>query len=193
MAGLAAEYNLDDLIRTVEVSLVPTAMPNTIQDVSTYLTSVVKRRFASGTGPDGQTWDELKFPRHRRRDQNARGGTGQKPLYDSGVLMASASGQEGAAGAVKEMGAFHLVQGSNLDYAAIHNFGGVIHKPEQKAPTKRGKPFWAWLTPEGTWRYTKRIRAHDVTIPARPFVGLNHKDVDRIEAIALDNLAQGTP
>lgn len=194
--SVAMEFDAGDLTRlgrSLESSFSPSAMPQTIKDVSFYLGNSVKRRFDTGTAPDGSPWEPLKNPRNRSRDKRARGGSGQKPLRDSGLLMASATGQPGAEGAVRETGPFHLVQGTNLEYAGVHNFGATIHRQRREAPTSGGKKFWAWQPIGEGWVYARRIKAHTITIPARQFIGLNDADMDKITMIALDNLTRGTP
>jgi phage gpG-like protein len=84
-----------------------------------------------------------------------------------------------------------LVQGTVLQYAAIHNFGGVVNIPEQIRASGQ-KPF-AWKNGEGRMVFSRRIRARKVTIPKRQFIGLSDRDRLRIEQIAADNLARGTP
>lgn len=186
MAGIAAEFDLDQLTRTLG-AMVPSSMPKTIADVSTYLSSSVRRRFDTQTDPDGNAWEPLKQPRQRKRDKV--GGTGQKVLTDTGPLKASASGQ--ALGSVRQAGPLSLVQGTVLQCAAIHNFGGVVDIPEQIRASGQ-KPF-AWKNGEGRTVFSRRIRARKVTIPKRQFIGLSDRDRLRIEQIAADNLARGTP
>lgn len=89
-----------------------------------------KKNFDAGTSPDGVPWAPLKFTR-------ARGG--DKPLRDRGILMASMQGR--GTGSVSIISGATLEQGTNLDYAGIHQSGGVI------VPTK-GKYLAIPRTPE---------------------------------------------
>jgi hypothetical protein len=93
-----------------------------LQDVSVYLGAEYKRSFAESRSPDGTPFAPLKRPRRRRRDRRARGGTGQKPLIDRGLLQASGSGKA-AQGSVRELHQASLEQGTSLFYADWQNRG----------------------------------------------------------------------
>ena len=137
----------------VVAGIVPTAFPKSIRDTSVYLSSAAKRRFDAGVDPDGQPWAPLKRQRRRRRDRKAKGGSGQKVLRDTGILMASMSG---GAGADIRMGDTYLVQGTSVHYGLFHQFGTV-------------------------------------KMVARPFAGINARDLDIITKIATANVIAGTP
>src|SRR5581483_10822530 len=109
----------------------------------------------------------LKRPR-------ARGG--DVPLRDTGVLMASLTGQ--GKGHVKEVTAHALVWGTNIEYAAIHNWGGIIHVP----PRSRERP-WVFVAGDGRTVFTRTIGAHDVVIPQRQFVGIGAETAQDIESL----------
>ncbi|WP_052143356.1 phage virion morphogenesis protein [Aeromonas hydrophila] len=70
--------------------------------------------------------------------------------------------------------------GSNRIYAAIHQFGGVI-----KAKTSKGLAF--------TLASGDHVVTQSVTMPARPFLGLNQDDEDDIVYLVRDyvNKAMG--
>lgn len=63
--------------------------------------------------------------------------------------------------------------GTNKEYARIHQFGGVI-KP------KKGK-YLKFENPDGTWSLVK-----EVTIPARPFIGISDDDIDDAKHLIAD-------
>lgn len=57
-----------------------------------YLQAAVKRRFHEGKDPEGQPWRPLSSKtRRRKRDRRAKGGSGPKPLRDTGRLRGSPS------------------------------------------------------------------------------------------------------
>lgn len=92
-----------------------------------------------------------------------RGKTGGKTLVDSARLMQS----------ITYIAAESQVEvGSNVLYAAIHQLGGTI-KP------KAGKSLV--FTIGG-----RKVFANSVTIPARPFLGIDQEDEAEIAAIAAD-------
>jgi phage gpG-like protein len=74
--------------------------------------------FDQGVDPHGNPWAPVKF---RVRDA---GGTLQ-PLRDRGVLMASMTA-DAAPGAIRERGKTFLRWGTNLIYAAAHQYGAHI-------------------------------------------------------------------
>lgn len=100
-----------------------------MRETSVYLASEAKRNFSEGRDPDGNPWKPLKRQRNRKRDRRAKGGTGQKPLRDTGLLMASMSAR--GSGAVRDIGAFHLEQGTSISYGAFHQFG-TRHIPARR-------------------------------------------------------------
>jgi phage gpG-like protein len=143
------------------------------------LISDMKENFAGQHSPDGTGWAPLAFPRVR--------GGGQV-LRDRGLLMASLSGGQGH---VDEMTTVSLTLGTNLEYAAVHQYGATI--------TPKGHPFLAIpRTVEAMRAGSPRrmpglsgrlggrggvfvdsggqvqfILARQVVIPARPFVGIS--------------------
>lgn len=57
--------------------------------------------------------------------------------------------------------------GTRVKYAAIHEHGGTIRIPEIRPRNKRALRFFVG----GREIFAKRARAHDVAMPARPFLG----------------------
>ena len=108
-----------------------------MDEIGSYLEDRTLGRFERGEAPDGTPW----LPSQRALDENG------KTLIDKGLLMASIN-YEASTDAV--------TVGSNVIYAAIHQFGGE----------------------------TGRNRA--VEMPARPYLGVNDADLDEIEMIVAD-------
>lgn len=181
--GAGVRMKLENVLASIGMPTDPQQLPMRpiLNDVSVYLGSRAKECFDQGKSPDGKPWLALKHPRNRARDQKAKGGTGQKPLRDKGLLGASVQGQ-GVHG-IREFGANYLEQGTNLDYAGPHNFGAVIRIPEQRRPAGR-KPF-VFEGLDGKLAFARRIKAHSVRIPQRQFLGITEQDGDRIEQIIL--------
>lgn len=161
--------------------------------------AATKQNFSKGRGPDGQTWPPIKFPRPRG---------GDKPLRDTGLLMASVT-TKGAQGSIEEIGDVSLRIGTNLDRAVLHQYGGMLRPKGGKAlaiPLTReavnaGRPgrmsnlvlVWpkgkahGWLVEEKSGRGKNNRGAQTVmhwllvpkaTIPARPFLGWNPEMAD---------------
>ena len=110
-------------------------------------------RFDRGAGPDGSPWP----PSLRAIAESG------KTLIDSARLMQSITFEATDTG---------VAVGTNVIYAAVHQFGATIR------PVKADKL---------RFRIGDRYVATDeVTIPARPFLGLDDDDEREIEAIAGD-------
>lgn len=99
-------------------------------------------------------------PSHRVME---RGG---KTLIDSSRLLDSI---------VSNSGGDFAEWGSNAIYAAIHQVGGEI-----RAKTGKGLFF---KTPDGSGRRVKKV-----TIPARPYLGVNSDDEDNILDLIVGNI-----
>ena len=108
------------------------------------------------------------------RKKKGKGHLG-KILQDEGKLAASLSRRSTMDSAIV---------GSNMPYAATQHFGGTIHHPG-------GTPFIT--TDKGTvfmrkdGKYPRGVRftkPHDITIPARPYLNLTAKDIEKIKKAA---------
>ncbi len=94
--------------------------------------SSVQLSFRSSTDPHGAKWPVLSPATIRRRRKGS-----DKPLLDTGVLLnsyqASAVYPDAAGGAIDV--------GSNMEYAAIHNFGGMARRNRAiKIPKRQHLP-----------------------------------------------------
>lgn len=92
---------------------------------------------------------------------------GGKTLIASGILMKSIT---------HDYGDDFAEWGSNVPYAAIHQVGGEIRP-------KAGKALF-FRTPDGSGRLVKKV-----TIPARPYLGINADDEANIVDIVNQHLA----
>ncbi len=149
------------------------------------LSSESKKCFDESRGPDGSPWAALKRPRDRQRDQKGKkagGGSGQKPLRDTLLLMLSVTAR--GEGHKEEIGPTSLVWGSNLPYAGTHQEGRTVQVPEIARP--RGTKALAWKDGAGKMVFRRHARAHSVTIPARPFVGMTDRLANQMASMAAD-------
>ncbi|WP_437871294.1 phage virion morphogenesis protein [Methylorubrum extorquens] len=157
-----------------------------------------QRRFEAKAGPDGQAWapfapSTLKRMRESRKPAQLLRDTSR--LYQSLTYQADADSAE---------------VGTNVVYAAIHQFGGDIVMPEREGSatfvtvrqgagkTKDGRRVgsrlrFARASTRAKSRETKRftVPAHAVSIPARPYLGISPADKVEILAIISDHLAAG--
>lgn len=97
-----------------------------MNDMAAYLGAQAKKRFQSGVDPGGTPWKPLAM--FRARDVGSKG----SPLKDRGLLMASMLGQ-GQPGSINIIEETRLEQGTNLDYAGLHQYGGEIRPKNAKA------------------------------------------------------------
>jgi phage gpG-like protein len=154
------------------------------------LVRVTKENFDGGHAPDGTPWAPLKFARPRG---------GDKPLRDTGGLMASLTAQ--GPGHVSRMSDDEFVWGTNHEHAGVHQGGAVIHPDSARALSipltveaarvdsprnfprpltlvwKRGSNSGSLVEWKGRGKNRQMVRqfmlVSNAAIPARPFVGVN--------------------
>lgn len=118
------------------------------------MTKEAQLNFRNSQSPEGEKWQPLNTLTISMR----RKGSSQ-PLVDTGILRRSIRGSANGTQAIA---------GTNIKYAAIHQFGGTI-KPKNGKALSFGKH-----------RVTK------VVIPARPYLGINNKMNTRYKNLILD-------
>ncbi len=148
-------------------------------DIGLSLVASTQRRFEQGRGPDGAVWP----PSIRALTE------GGKTLIDSARLMQSISYVAGRSG---------VEVGTNVVYAAIHQFGGTIHQAARQgqvhfATSKRtGKRLKGFRKAgKAAEHRTVEIGARDIAMPARPFLGLDDDDEREIGRIVGDWILTG--
>lgn len=90
------------------------------------LRSDVLENFQGGHAPDGAPWAPVRHARAHGR------GDSSQPLHDRGLLSASVTSPT-EKGHIERITDTSLVMGTTFDYAAIHQFGGVIRPVSAKA------------------------------------------------------------
>ncbi|WP_142850988.1 phage virion morphogenesis protein [Telmatospirillum sp. J64-1] len=160
MAGASIQVD-DILIRAALAQLQGRAgdLGPAFEEIGAMLVSSVIHRFEHGIAPDGNPW-----PVSGRAQ--AEGG---KTLVDSARLMQSITYQAGDG---------EVSVGTNVVYAAIHQFGGRIEAKSGRALT--------FPLPGGGWATVKAV-----AMPARPFLGVNDDDRQGILDILGDYLMEG--
>jgi len=121
-----------------------------------------RQNIQEGHAPDGTPYPPLKRPR-------ANSAGNDQPLNDRHFLLASCT--PGGPGWTSEIGPQSMSAGSNLEYAAVHNFGHTFQFPE-KVRSGGQKP-WVFPGPDGHPIFTRRIKARTVVIPQRQFLGFS--------------------
>lgn len=150
--------------------------------IGAYLVTATQRRFEREAGPDGQKWQRLS-PRtaQRRVGRSQRGYEHilrvKNRLYSSIVYEAEPNRVE---------------IGTGIAYAAAQQLGAEIKIPEREqdihlGKTNRGSRF---VKASRKRKETQRVKigAHTVTLPARPYLGVDQADHAEILAIVEDFL-----
>ncbi len=150
-----------------------------------YMLASTQRRFETRTAPGGAAWQRLAPRTARERIRQGYGTT--NILRRSGILYASltyvASSTE-------------VETGTNNPYAAAHQFGAEITHYARSQPiyqhydakTDTFDPRFRKRSRSNFMRYVE-IGEHKVTIPARPYLGVDDADVVEMAAIGEDWLA----
>lgn len=144
-----------------------------------------QRRFETERDPSGQPWTPLS-----RRTANQRIGRGRRgPGH---ILRVSNRLYQSIA---YDVSPGQVEWGSNVIYARIHQMGGVIDiaAREQRLTLKRtrrkGGGFRSRFARAGAKGATERVvkvGAHQIKIPARPYLGLSEEDVTAINEVVAD-------
>lgn len=184
MAG--ASIKIEDtatpgLVRLVAVASQPEAM---MRDIAGYMLFSTQRRFETETDPDGRKWQSLS-PRTAaaRVGRRVRG-------YDHILRVTTRLYQS----LTQASDATSAQVGTNVEYAAIHQFGGDIKMPERQGRVTfkqiRGKRGVRFVRPgtKGATEQDVSIKAHSIRIPARAYLGINDADRAEVETIAAESL-----
>ena len=170
LGELAARAAKDDGVRLLKA-------------VALMLEGASKDCFDQARGPDGSPWPPIR-PRPRTPAMgkaDPKKGEKDRPLRDTGILAASMTAF--APHHIEEVSPTTLVWGTSVDYALPLNDGATINVPERHRG-KGEKPF-AIPDADGNILFRRRIRAHVVKIPPRPFVGISDQlAIDIVEFLA---------
>ncbi|MCY3878611.1 MAG: phage virion morphogenesis protein [Rhodobacteraceae bacterium] len=154
-----------------------------MDEIGSLLEESTRERFDRERGPDGAPW----LPSLRARRE------GGKTLTDSARLRESITRRVTGSGSRAE-----VEVGTNVIYAAIHQFGGEI----RRAARRQTLAFNAAGNRFASRRSTSRRRAGIVRIaiadigegtsvmPARPFLGVSAADRAGIERIVVNHLVR---
>lgn len=154
-----------------------------LQDIGEYLMISTRARAAKKVSPDGTAWAALS-PRYAAWKEKKRPGV---PIlrFDNHMIGDQLANQvEGDT----------LLVGTNAPYGAIHQFGGDIQIPERPTQVyfhhKGGEVSPHFVTKrKATFMQDATIPEHVVSIPARPWLGLDKEDVAEIAQLVADHLA----
>lgn len=161
MSGVAIEIGLQDVLALAALDRLADkgrALGPLMERIGFSLVSQTLQRFEDQHGPDGTPWQP---------SQRAIEHSGQT-LKDSEVLLASIT---------HVAGSDSVEVGTNVLYAAIHQFGGRIEPVS--APALRFRIGDAWVTTD------------HVDMPARPYLGLGADDPAEILGLTAAWLEEG--
>lgn len=99
------------------------------------------------------------------------------PLNGRGILRGSITG---------EVRSTSVILGTNVVYAAIHQFGGTVQIPALQP--KRPGGTLRWYDQGGNPVFRKRTSAHSVTIPQRSYLLVQDGDIETFKAILLAHI-----
>jgi phage virion morphogenesis protein len=134
-----------------------------LQSIGVEMEAQTQERFDTQKSPDGDSWKALA-----QKTQNyyaSKGWTARSILVGEGTLRDSITSEVPG-------GAWSVLVGATMEYAAVHQFGAEIKPKSAKA-----------LFVPGYGMLQK------VTIPARPYLGVSPDDAKVIEAAAAAFLA----
>ncbi len=177
MSGISIRINLDGASANLDAILRHMAdIRPFYRSIGNHMVKSASDNFHAESGPDGTPWTPLKPATIRAHAKNFR--SALSILRDRGLL----------AGSIKfEVEADRLRVGAVTPCAAIHQLGGTIQKAEAKRRVAGRRFATRDERPDGA---EVPIRAHTITIPARPFLGLGSRDLDVITADAEDWLTR---
>lgn len=180
MTGASVRLDRTDVTRALaSLRRAGADLSGLMEEIAGHLEFATQRRFETESGPGGQPWT----PSARAREENGQ------TLTDTGRLRASIT---------REVSADALAIGTNVVYAAIHQFGGTIQHPARTVTLYRHVK--GRMDRFGDWRFVKRRNAnyaedhqvgpYSVAMPARPFLGIDAADETAIAEIAADWLGR---
>jgi phage virion morphogenesis protein len=124
------------------------------------------RRFKTQKGPDGKKWK-----------QSIRANT------EGGVTLVKTAGLRNSIKTTSDSTGFAV--GTNKIYASTHQLGAKDRRITIRAKTSKGLIFKI----DGNWIRKKKVTVN-VSIPARPFLGLDDEDYDMIKDTLKDHFAE---
>lgn len=181
MTGASIAITLDDsAIRASleRLMLAAADLSGPLGAVGNYLAGATRRRFETNVGPDGKAWT----PSRRAIKENGRTLVKRGHLRDSMTYLATPAS---------------VAIGTNVAYAAIHQFGGLIsHQTRLKTAyrnfnAKTGEPGSRFVeASKANFASDHWSAGHVSRMPARPFLGADAADLTEILAILRDHLTR---
>jgi phage virion morphogenesis protein len=149
---------------------------------ATLLLSSQMRIEQTKIGPDGTPWEPWAKSTLKKRQRD--GTAAQGILKLRGNLMNSLNYQANESSVKVSMGA----TGRSMDYARIHQLGGVISIKEREQKVYLDDKGWFTSKRKAKKEGYVKIGAYTIVIPARPVLGLSTEDEEDIREIVDDYL-----
>jgi len=149
-----------------------------LNDIMGDLLSSIDENFQKQGRP--KRWTPLKPGSIRQRRKKQQSGT--KILQASGLLASSING--------KVQGDSKITIGSPLPYARIHDQGGTFTHPGG-TKFKIVGPGKAKFVKNSATKFNGITKPHQITIPKRPFLMFQRKDLKEAEKVLADHLLSG--
>lgn len=158
MTGIRMSVDVDAKTATASLRGLSKSVENPaplLAELGEYALRTTRARFASQKAPDGTAWAALVPWYQKEKTRNKERILTLRGFLRSQLVMQVVGGKS-------------VEVGSNLVYAAVHQFGAVIKPTSGKLLHFRGHV------------------AKSVTIPARPYLGLSDEDRNEIVERTLD-------
>lgn len=152
-----------------------------LEDMGEYLLRSTRERAAKQIDPNGVPWQPLSARYKRWKDKKRPGVPILK--FDAHMLGDQLSYQ------VQDDA---LLVGTNAPYGASHQFGQTVHfaaRSQLVSFKKHGKGKRFSSPKDADSESWHGVAGYDVTLPARPWLGLSAQDHVELLAIASDHLA----
>lgn len=143
-----------------------------MQDIGETILESVQRNFEEHRGPDLVMWTRLS-KKYEKWKTEKKGRNASDILILNRILMGSINSRPERR---------QVTVGTNIKYAAIHQFGGEIQKKARSGTVyfkrnKRGEVGTRFVKrSKSNFAQDVNIKAHAVNIPARPFLGIRNSD-----------------
>ena len=152
-----------------------------MREISEIMIEASMRAFAEKKDPEtGAPWAELAEATKKYRKKHGR--ADQNILQFSGLMRASI-GRPGRG--ILKIGPFEALVGTNVPYAAVHQFGAEITHNARPVDVRlrkvKGKTLFARKSHKRVWNVHSIAWAHTVKIPARPFLGVDDSDIEKMK------------
>ncbi|MGB3393242.1 MAG: phage virion morphogenesis protein [Stenotrophomonas sp.] len=151
-----------------------------------YMMGSTRERAAREESPDGSRWRPLS-PGYAKWKAKKRPGV-PMAKFDFHMLGDQFAYQVDAQG---------LLLGTNAPYGAIYQFGGTTHHAAHSRKLAFGKDrangmktFAKAGSKDVDHEKWATVDAYDVTLPARPWLGVSNADEEELQAIAIDHLGE---